>query len=649
MDIRCGSCSKLFRVADEKIAGKGIRFKCSKCGEVITVTKQDFEMDLLAREGGDEVPVIQPPPAAQSSHAAPVVPPAPAVPAEQEAREYQPPAPETEPEAREYQPQDTPQAGLDDFDFSEPHAAAQHAQKEDAGGDTFSFEAQTGEEEQESGGELSISEEEANEAEAAFSFPTDMISEPERKPAFAAEASEAEGEPAAESDGSEAAEVSLPAPALGDLQEDSVVAPALHEETPAAPAEESPRGPVFTPPPRTGPVFTPPAQKAPAQAAREESEIDLGAALAIPKGPADDQESAVPEEAPAAARSGAPAGSATVESDVHPFASGTMTGAVAGLGCALPVVAFLVFGFGVLMKFVPLLSSLPFYHIVLAAGAGIFSLGSMIGILVAVIQARAGRKLFFLLNMLIAAVFGAGFGAGMHLTVAVASGKGIMAGGLAGAAAGSGVLAFLVSIVLVIARRIMIFTKHETFTASLGGGQKAGVAVTLVVVLLALYAQGSLTGRMERATQDSVQRFQQKIAPDGLSVVDAKAYLDPESGDLVITGTVKNALARPKAGWAIDLDIYGGDEKIVGTVSLANGIQLFSERDWGILRKRGKDVETLRAQMLLALQSGEIPAKGNVPFEAHMMEPPQGVTGFLPRLRMFDLAATITRLSAEEE
>ena len=53
MDIRCPSCSKLFRVADEKISGKGIRFKCSKCAEVITITKDDFEMDLLARE--DEV------------------------------------------------------------------------------------------------------------------------------------------------------------------------------------------------------------------------------------------------------------------------------------------------------------------------------------------------------------------------------------------------------------------------------------------------------------------------------------------------------------------------------------------------------------------------------------------------------------------
>ena len=49
METRCGNCNKLFRVADEKIAGSGIRFKCSRCGQVITITKDDLDMDLLAR------------------------------------------------------------------------------------------------------------------------------------------------------------------------------------------------------------------------------------------------------------------------------------------------------------------------------------------------------------------------------------------------------------------------------------------------------------------------------------------------------------------------------------------------------------------------------------------------------------------------
>ncbi len=43
MEIRCGNCNKLFRVSDDKITGKGIKFSCSRCGEYVKITKEDFE------------------------------------------------------------------------------------------------------------------------------------------------------------------------------------------------------------------------------------------------------------------------------------------------------------------------------------------------------------------------------------------------------------------------------------------------------------------------------------------------------------------------------------------------------------------------------------------------------------------------------
>ncbi len=43
MEIRCGKCNKLFRISDDKIAGKGIKFACTKCGEYVKVTLEDFE------------------------------------------------------------------------------------------------------------------------------------------------------------------------------------------------------------------------------------------------------------------------------------------------------------------------------------------------------------------------------------------------------------------------------------------------------------------------------------------------------------------------------------------------------------------------------------------------------------------------------
>lgn len=49
MEIRCGSCNKLFRVSDDKITGKGIKFACSRCGESVKITKEDFDNYTLSQ------------------------------------------------------------------------------------------------------------------------------------------------------------------------------------------------------------------------------------------------------------------------------------------------------------------------------------------------------------------------------------------------------------------------------------------------------------------------------------------------------------------------------------------------------------------------------------------------------------------------
>ncbi len=49
MEIRCGGCNKLFRVSDDKITGMGIKFACTKCGEPIKITREDFENYTLSQ------------------------------------------------------------------------------------------------------------------------------------------------------------------------------------------------------------------------------------------------------------------------------------------------------------------------------------------------------------------------------------------------------------------------------------------------------------------------------------------------------------------------------------------------------------------------------------------------------------------------
>ena len=49
MEVRCKKCNKLFRVSDDKITGTGIKFPCTRCGEYVRITREDFELYTLSR------------------------------------------------------------------------------------------------------------------------------------------------------------------------------------------------------------------------------------------------------------------------------------------------------------------------------------------------------------------------------------------------------------------------------------------------------------------------------------------------------------------------------------------------------------------------------------------------------------------------
>lgn len=49
MEVRCGSCNKLFRVSDEKITGAGVKFPCTRCGEYVKITRAAFDQYTLSQ------------------------------------------------------------------------------------------------------------------------------------------------------------------------------------------------------------------------------------------------------------------------------------------------------------------------------------------------------------------------------------------------------------------------------------------------------------------------------------------------------------------------------------------------------------------------------------------------------------------------
>lgn len=62
MEVRCGSCAKLFRVSDDKITGTGIKFTCSRCGEYVKITKEDFEHYILSQTAVSALDLFEPKP-----------------------------------------------------------------------------------------------------------------------------------------------------------------------------------------------------------------------------------------------------------------------------------------------------------------------------------------------------------------------------------------------------------------------------------------------------------------------------------------------------------------------------------------------------------------------------------------------------------
>jgi hypothetical protein len=393
--------------------------------------------------------------------------------------------------------------------------------------------------------------------------------------------------------------------------------------------------------PETAPVFSPPPRTRTAAKTTFGGDADLGDAFTAPDGSelgADDREAVAPSStapAPRGRPSAAQKNEELRQAEVHPLASGNATGFAAGLGCAVPLVALMTLGFGMIVKFIPFAAGLPLIHLLAIVGTGIISLSVMIGMIIALVQARAGKKLFFLVNILVGTIMGAGFGVGESAVLSLIAGSGLNIPLIITNAAGTAAVAFVLSVLVVISRRFMVFTKDETFSQPLTGLQKAGLAASLAVALVAVYEIGSFAGRMEQTAGMTHLQAREIVSAAGLQVANAHGYFEPGTGDLVITGAIRNMTDRPKAGWYLVAEIRDDKEAVLTTVSMLSGIQLFTAEEYKILAKRGANIEELR-QALSMVGKGTIPSRGSVDFELRVIGPPKGSARFLPLLKTFD-------------
>jgi len=178
-------------------------------------------------------------------------------------------------------------------------------------------------------------------------------------------------------------------------------------------------------------------------------------------------------------------------------------------------------------------------------------------------------------------------------------------------------------------------------TKSLRSGNRAVIMVAAVVILvLGGFGAYIFLRSPEPSSNDAAVHM---ISTEGLHITNAAGSLEP-NGDLLISGVVENSTDKPQPAWLVVVDVYDAKGVVINKIKLLDGKQLYSRSDYAILAARGTDVQGMKASVLQG-QGTVIPPEDKVPFEIRYLQPPAGIASFSATLQPFDPA----RLSKEME
>lgn len=333
---------------------------------------------------------------------------------------------------------------------------------------------------------------------------------------------------------------------------------------------------------------------------------------------------------------------------VNPFASGASAGVMGGIGCAIPVLAAMLLGSGLLASlFAAVLpqqpADVPLGFVIGKTVVGFLGLGILIGMILAMIRARGKRKMFSFCGIVFSAVLGALIGAGQGLAVSAGADRVMQAVSIGAGAVWWGVKAFLVAIAVVIIRRTMMSSKDETFVASLSGAQVMGLIIAVALMGAAAYGEVMKTTQIRHSMKGVAEIFSDLTSAEGLRVTNPKGAMD-KNKDLVITGVVENTGKGKKPTWYLVADVYDAKGGVLAQARMLNGRQLYSARDHKILLKRGKRIQDLMPSKQ-GSKTGEIPPKGRVHFKIRVVDPPAGVVNFTVVPRPLDPVQMIKEMA----
>jgi hypothetical protein len=321
---------------------------------------------------------------------------------------------------------------------------------------------------------------------------------------------------------------------------------------------------------------------------------------------------------------------------VHPFASGSAAGAIGGLGCFLPVLAVMLLGIGALSALVSKTSAdMPIFFTIAMSVASFTGFGIVIGVVLAMIQAGTDKKIFSFLGVLLGAFFGLVIGGVQGLAASMGSGAVIVTALVVSGALRWGVKALLVSIVVVLVRRLMLSSKKESFSARLSAAQILGIILSVAVVGLAGYSEVRSAVQMRSTTEKVTDVFNNMTSTEGLRMTNPPSGYIDTNGDLVIAGIVENTTDKEKPVWYVVAEVFDAQGKVLIQAKSLNGKQHYTPGDYDVLAKRGVNVQELQTKNLQE-QGAPIPPKGIVNFEIRIMEPPVGIATFNATLQKFD-------------
>jgi hypothetical protein len=280
-------------------------------------------------------------------------------------------------------------------------------------------------------------------------------------------------------------------------------------------------------------------------------------------------------------------------------------------------------------------ADMPIFFTIGMAVASLTGFGIVIGVVLAMIQAGTEKKIFSFLGVLLGAFFGLVIGGVQGLAASMGSGAVIVTALVVSGALRWGVKALLVSIVVVLVRRLMLSSKKESFSARLSAAQILGIILSVAVVGLAGYSEVRSAVQMRSTTEKVTDVFNNMTSTEGLRMTNPPSGYIDTNGDLVIAGIVENTTDKEKPVWYVVAEVFDAQGKVLIQAKSLNGKQHYTPGDYDVLAKRGVNVQELQTKNLQE-QGAPIPPKGIVNFEIRIMEPPVGIATFNATLQKFD-------------